>query len=861
MKRLSLLALLCVWCYVLVAQVTTVPAILQKGYTGEVTIIFNPNEGNKGMQGATQCYAHTGYNNWVGAPTWRSGLAKHKMTKNSDGNWELKLTPNMYAYYGTSTATDITRLCFVFNDGPNGDKEGKDANGQDIFVSLVEAGLAVSLTADKKDLASQGDEITLSCVATEEATLTLKHNNTEVKTETGTSMTYTATLTTMGSNTFELIATQGETTKKVSLRIFVAATPTVAAKPVPDMGIYYDETDSKKATLCMYAGSKTEPAKHVFIVGDFTGWNIDNNYQMKRDETDGNYFWYTFENLSPGSEYAFQYLVVRSDGVVKRICDLYSEKVLSPDDKYEPKQKDPTLRTYPSQADGSLVTVIQTNKPEFEWSDATKNFVRPDKNNLVIYEMWVYDFTHDRGYAGVINRLDYLEQLGINAIELMPVSEFDGNYNWGYSPCLYFAPDKAYGPATQLKELVDECHKRGIAVILDMVFNHATGNNPMNKLYPYGADLAKNPWFNVTPPHGDTYYEDWNHDFPPAHNMFIRALKYWIEEYKVDGYRLDLSHGLCGPTDDAVNNLKDYYHQGVEPYGAYMILEHWGNHASSDWTQLINEGMMCWSNTNNAYMQAAMGYQTSDSFTDANLDGRVSYGESHDEERMQFKAKKWGSGNVSQTSVRVQRVPACVAMNVLLNGSHMLWMFEEIGYDFSINSDLDHPDGDNSDYRCNKKPRPEGYLHDELRMQQYAKVAQAIQLRTKIKPTVFAGNPTKSTLGAGQAVKSVQWGSDVFVVANFHAKDSRTVTMPDGTWYDYYANGARAGSPITLAPGELKIYTGQKVDLPEIDTTKVNIEQVLQDAANAASYKFYRDGNIYIQRNGKTYDMMGRRVQ
>ena len=442
----------------------------------------------------------------------------------------------------------------------------------------------------------------------------------------------------------------------------------------------------------------------------------------------------------------------------------------------------------------------------------------------------------------------------------MPLSEFDGNYNWGYSPCLYLALDKAYGSQTKFKELVDECHKRGIAVIVDMVFNHATGNNPMNKLYPYGPDLALNPWFNVNPPHGDNFYEDWNHDFAPAHQMFIDAMKYWIEEYKVDGYRLDLSHGLCGPTDDAVKNLKDYYAKAVEPYGAYLILEHWGSHASSDWNTLINEGMMCWSNTNNSYMEAARGYYTKGDFTQANLDGRVSYCESHDEERMQYKAMKDGRGDVKNEEVRVKRIPACVAMNVLLNGSHMLWMFEEVGYDHSINSDIDHPDAYNASYRCNKKPRYEPYLHNEARMAQYARVAQAIQLRTKIMPEVFDGNPTAASLSS-TVVKSVQWGADVYVVANFHPTDSKEVSLPSGTWYDYYAQGTKAGAKVTLAAGEVKIYTGKKVDLPQIDVTKVNIEQVLQDAAEMSSYKFYRDGNIYIHRDGQTFDMMGRRVK
>ena len=103
MKKITLLFLsLCA--VVLNAQVTTIPSIIQKGYNGEVTIIFNPNEGNGGMVDATECYAHTGatFNGtqWQNAPAWRSGEDKHKMTKNADGNWELKITQNITEYYG-----------------------------------------------------------------------------------------------------------------------------------------------------------------------------------------------------------------------------------------------------------------------------------------------------------------------------------------------------------------------------------------------------------------------------------------------------------------------------------------------------------------------------------------------------------------------------------------------------------------------------------------------------------------------------------------------------------------------------------------------------------------------------------------
>ena len=121
-----------------------------------------------------------------------------------------------------------------------------------------------------------------------------------------------------------------------------------------------------------------------------------------------NYFWLDINGLTPQKEYAFQYVVVRSDGVVKRISDLFSEKVLHPNDQYEPKKIDPTLMDYPKQG-SDYVTVIQTAKPEFEWSEATLNFKRPNKNNLVIYELWVYDHTQHRSIAGLLERMDYFE--------------------------------------------------------------------------------------------------------------------------------------------------------------------------------------------------------------------------------------------------------------------------------------------------------------------------------------------------------------------------------------------------------------------------------------------------------------------
>ena len=802
MKK-SVLFVLVVLCTLgLRAQVSTVPAIIEAGYTGQIVITYDATKGNGALASATAIYAHTGLitaaskNNgdWKNVKgTWGS-KSQPALTKNDDGKWEL-IIDNMYTFYGVPETTDIKALAFVFHDGKgNNSTAGKTASNGDIFIWIGE-------------------------------------DNTE-------------------ADIWEAVeGVTGET----------------KARPEGiSQGIYYDENDPTKVTLCTYAASKTEPAKRVFVLGDMTDWKLSSDYVMKRD---GNYFWITLTGLTPGKEYRFQYAVERSDGVKKQLCDLYSEKVLHPDDQWEPKTVDPTLIEYPkSVADGGYVTVIQTNKPKYQWSDATLNFKRPSKKNLVIYEVWVYDYTTSRTFKALKKRLDYIQNLGVNAIELMPVSEFEGNYSWGYNPTLYFALDKAYGTPNDLKSLIDECHKRGIAVIVDMVFNHTTGLNPMAKLYPYGTELNNyNPWF-VAPSkvkHSDNDYgEDWNHDFEPAHEMFTRVFQYWLKEYKVDGFRLDLSHGLCGETKyNSPENLKDYYQKGVQATspGAYMILEHWGDRATQDRPGLIEAGMLCWINTNNAYCQTAMGWlKDGDSFADANKAGYVSYAESHDEERMQYKAKTWGAYNIKEDSVRLGRVAENVAFNVLLNGAHMLWQFEEIGYDFSIDQNG----------RTGTKPNPstKGYFTQAERVDAFTKCAQVITLRTQLMASTFINTtPTAVNVGSGKALRTIQWGVNVFAAANFDTIANLDVTLPSGTWYDYLEGGTTANATYTLVPGELKVFTGTAVQAPKFEDIETRdhtpIESVTGDGLRVTGVKFIENGRLYIRANGKVFDMTGRVVR
>lgn len=830
MKRYSIFCLFIAMCAWASAQVTTTPAFIQKGYKGEITITFNPQEGNKGMADATACYAHTGLitaksssgKDWKYAtPTWRGDDDKYKMTKVGD-NWQLVI-PDIYTYYGCPESEEILQMAFVFNDGPNGQLEGKTAGGTDIFIDLYESGLIAKFTSPSADqLLEAGETVNFVAVASEEAKLQLLINDEVVKETTGLSIEYAHRFSEQGDYKVLLKATTANEEATATLNVSVMRPTEEKPRPADkqEMGVYYDTDDATHVTLVTYAASKTAPAKTVYVVGDFNDWTISADYQMYRD---GNYFWLDITDLEPQKEYAYQYWVIRSDGQMKKISDAYAHKHLHPDDAYEPRTLDPTLMPYPNKGDG-FVSIMQTDRKPFVWSEATLNFKRPSKDNLVIYEMWVYDYTPERSIEGVRRRLDYLQNLGVSVIELMPICEFDGNYNWGYSPAHYYAPDKAYGTEEQIKTFIDECHQRGMAVIMDMVFNHGTGQNPQNKLYPYGSELAQNPWFNATAPHGDNVYEDWNHDFPEARNMFTRALQYWLKEFKVDGYRMDLSHGFCGENcNTLMDNIRHYYNNGVKAVAedAYFILEHWGPDMGSQRPQLIADGMMCWHNISHNYSQTAMGYLTGDAFNEANRDGYITYCESHDEERNFYNAKTYGMDVIkNDQTVRLNRIPLNMAFNLLLDGPKMIWQWNELGYDYSINSTLGSTTISN-DNRTSKKEQPEkhGWLNKGLRMQQYQKVAQIIQLRTRLAPEIFAGNPTSATVSSGLKLRTISWGTGkdaIFVVGNFATEESQTVYLPDGSWWDYFLNKPVTSGIQTLAAGEVRIFTGRHYELPQV---------------------------------------------
>jgi malto-oligosyltrehalose trehalohydrolase len=208
---------------------------------------------------------------------------------------------------------------------------------------------------------------------------------------------------------------------------------------------------------------------------------------------------------------------------------------------------DPASRFQPQDVHGPSQVI---DSGAWEWTDSEWRG-RPWEE-AVIYELHVGSFTKSGNYAGVIQQLDELVELGITAIELMPLSDFPGRRNWGYDGVLPFAPDSCYGTPDELKNLVQGAHARGLMVFLDVVYNHFGPEGNYLHLYAPSFFTGRHhtPW-------GDAI----NYDGPDSHhvrNFFIHNALYWLEEYHFDGLRFDAVHAIVD--DSRPDILQDIAH-------------------------------------------------------------------------------------------------------------------------------------------------------------------------------------------------------------------------------------------------------------------------------------------------------------
>ena len=845
--------------------------------TSSATLLFNksgtPLAGYTGV-----IYAHIGVT-LNGAPwqgvigSWGNNSLQPSLTLVSGTTYKLDLTPTIQSFFGITSGT-ISKINVVLR-GSTGSPQTTDL---EINVGAFQVNLTAPLN-NSTTILNSGAALTVAANNTNgTANYVLKGNGTTLNTATGVA-TYSYTHINITTNQYyALEVTQGAITTTKNFRVLVNPNTTSLAMPAGLVnGINYNTSDNTKATLVLDAPLKD----FVYVAGSFNNWNPSSSYAMKKDPSSGKY-WLELTGLTPGTNYSYQYWVVdqtpiaNSPALVK-VADPCSTTVLSPyDDPYISSTTYPNLPIYPAGQERE-VTLLKTGQTAYNWQ--VPNFTKPNKDKLVVYELLIRDFDANRNFQDVINRIQYFRDLGINAIELMPVMEFEGNESWGYNTAFHMALDKFYGTPEKFKELVDVCHQNGIAIILDLAFNHAFGRNPMVRMWMNDADgdgwgppSSENPYFNTVAKHSYSVGEDFNHASALTKTYVKQTIKQWITEFKIDGFRWDLTKGFtqnCTASDqtctnnyqqDRVDILKDYadYSWSLDP-NHYVIFEHlgsdneeqqWANYRLSE-----GKGIMMWGEMFSQYKELALGFSgqnisrmshTSRGFTGKRLLG---YPESHDKDRMMYEAITYGSttgtspvnGNLTNA---LNRMGAIGATSILVPGPKMIWHFAELGNnqsiytcaDGSVNTENDATSGDCKLATKAQVQWTQNWLADNRRASILNDWSKLIKLKTS--EPVFVGDHAISPESSNNFKQRIYIYNNTFttaqlrnvvVLANFSPSDltinpnfpTDVYTYPM-TWYDLMNNNTAITitTPtdlVTVNSGRFRVFGNRPATLSSED--------------------------------------------
>lgn len=875
---------------------------------GSVTITADFTKGNQGLMNyanTNDVYVHIGVitnlstnnSDWKYVKfAWPGTDPLAKATLVSANKYQYTIA-NIRTFFGVPAGETIRKIAILFRNG-SGSQVQRTADVSidmgNMYINVYGSAPASKFTVPPYEPyfiprpepinKAVGNTIDLTYRSNQPGTLLLFFNGTQIQSvANGDNISASPAITAAGNQQVVGRAIIGSTTISDTINFFV--TPPVGVAPLPagvQEGINY-LSDETSVVLVLYSPGKSS----VHVIGDFNNWTQSVSTQMNKTP-DGNYSWIQISGLTAGTEYAYQYIV---DGNV-RIADFYAEKVLDPDnDQFISATTYPNLKPYPAGKTTGIVSVLQTKEPKYTWRN--NSFARPDKRNLVIYELLVRDFVNAHDYKTIRDTLSYLKRLGINAIELMPVNEFQGNISWGYNTSFYFAPDKYYGTKNALKELIDSCHSNGIAVILDMVLNHSYEQSPMVRMYFDNLNnrpSPDNPWFNPVAPHSAiTFGYDFNHEAPATKYFVDRVTDHWLKEYKIDGFRFDFTKGLTQKvtTDDGqmsaydasrVAILKRIYDsvQSTSP-GAYAIMEHLAD--NSEEKELASLGMMLWGNLNHTFMEATMGYNagnnsnfewgthTARGYTQPHL---VSYMESHDEERVMYKNIKYGnqspSQNVKDTTTALKRNQLAAAFYLAIPGPRMIWQFGELGYDYSRCYLSTNGEGGDCNTKLDPKPIRWDYQQQARRKALYDTYAAIIKLRKDFPQTFTTGALSYSLAGSFKTMQITAPDMSVVVIGNFDVNPiSGVVTFPQaGTWYNYPGTetftATGTSQVFNLQPGEYKFYINKNLNpvipVPVPTAFSATVFPNPIRSQSSVMYALPQAGNVTME----LFNMMGQRL-
>ncbi len=837
----------------------------------------------------------------------------------TNGSWDNSNETNRLTYNSGSDTYTMTFIPTTFYNRTSIGRFGflvkaKDGSGdkksQDILVDVGSFRVNLTSPADNStSVLTSGNSLSIQANNVGgNANYVLKSNGNTINTQNNISnYSYTHTNITQNQNYSLEVTLDGNTIIK-RFTVLIDPGANIGIMPVTYQdGITY--LSNTEAVLVLYATGKD----FVYVAGSFNNWQPDITYAMKKDPTRNNKFWITLTGLTPGQIETYQYWVVdktplaNSPALVK-VADPYSTLVLSPyDDPWIPATSYPNLPPYPAGQERE-VTVLQTGQTPYNWQ--VTNFEKPKKEDLVIYEVLIRDFDANRNFQDVIDRIDYFKNLNVNAIQLLPIMEFEGNESWGYNTSFHMALDKFYGTEDKLRELVDVCHQNGIAVILDIALNHAFGRNPMVRMWMsdpdgdgWGDPSSENPYFNTEPRHSYNVGADFNHSNARTKDYVKRVVKHWIEEFNIDGFRWDLTKGFtqnCTANDEGCTNayqadrvavLKEYadYSWSLDDTH-YVIFEHLGqDNEEQQWANYrLNEGkgIMMWGIMNAQYNQLTMGYadnsninrmgHVSRGFNEPRL---VGYAESHDEERLMYRNLQYGNSaggyDVTNLNTSLERMSALGAVSLTIPGPKMIWHFGALGMENSIftceDGTVNEPGGGDGDCKLSTKPQPQwvqNWLGNPNRNQIYNDWARLNHL--KINEDVFEGS---YTIESGNLTPKIYIWDDglptsslknVVILANFNVTAQNIVpNFPyTGTWYDLMdgsgdtsINVTNTAATINIPAGQFKIYGNQASTL---GLDPIDIATDFRIYPNPVNHSFKINKNV-SQLN--IYDITGKLVK
>jgi 1,4-alpha-glucan branching enzyme len=826
---------------------------------------------------------------------WTNSSEVQKLTNNGNGTYSITLTPT--TFFNTTGITQMGMLVKA-KDG-TGNKQSQD------FLTPV-GRVLVTITNPTSDpvVVSSGGSLQVSANMRLQGNLTVGAfqvflNDNLIASGNG-FPNYSTTLTNLTTGgVIKVVGTPSGQTDTGENNFNLIIAPTVTNQNIPAGlvdGINYNTSDPTRATLVLNAPNK----EFVYVAGSFNNYNPSTTHLMKKD-TSSDKFWLELTGLTSGQIETYQYWVYDTNPVTNspaevKTADPFSTLVLSPfDDGDIPSTSYPNLPAYPAGQERE-VTVLQTGQTPYNWQ--VTNFEKPKKEDLVIYEVLVRDFDANRNYQDIIDRIDYFKNLNVNAIQLMPVMEYEGNESWGYNTAFHMALDKFYGTENKLKELVDVCHQNGIAVILDIALNHAFGRNPMVRMWMndpegdgWGDPSTQNPYFNTVPLHSYNVGSDFNHQSELTQEYTRRVVKHWIEEFNIDGFRWDLTKGFTqnctanneGCTNayqqDRVDILKEYadYSWSLDD-NHYVIFEHLGtDNEEQQWANYRldeGKGIMMWGILNAQYNQLTMGYAENSSINRMGHVSRgfnaprvVGYAESHDEERMMYRNLQFGnttnsSHNVTELNTALSRMSALGAVSLTIPGPKMIWHFGALGMDNSIftceNGTVNEPGGTDGDCKLSTKPQPqwvENWLGDSNRNQIYNDWARLNSL--KVNEDVFEGD---YVIESGNLTPKIYvFDNDiptsslrnVVILANFNVTAQNIVpNFPyTGTWFDLMdetgttsINVTNTAATINIPAGQFRIFGNQASTL-SIDNPNIASDFRIYPNPVNHSFKINKDVN------------------